>query len=183
MKGYIYCIKSPNTEEIYIGSTTNDLQRRFDYHRYDYNNRKGHITSSKIFDYGDAYIEMMEEMEFDDIKQLRKKEGEYQSTMKCVNKQIECNDKKQYDKEYYWKNREKRLQYNKEWSENNREKRKITNRKCREKHRERRNEELRGIYNKHKVNCDCGGSYSKYTKERHFQSKKHQSYEKKNNDI
>lgn len=183
MKGYIYCIKSPNTDEIYIGSTTNELQKRFYYHNYDYENRKGFITSSKIFEYGDAYIELIEEMDFDDIKELRKKEGEYQSNMKCVNKQIECNDRKKYDTEYYFKNREKRLLANKEWCKNNKDKRRITNRKCREKYKDERNKQLKERYAKNKVDCYCGGSYSKYTKERHFQSKKHQSYEKKNNDI
>ena len=183
MKGYIYSIKSPNTDEIYIGSTEKDLPTRFYFHKWDYENRKGFTTSSKILEYGDAYIELIEEMDFDDVKELGIKEGEYQSNMKCVNKQIECNDKKKYATEYYSKNREKRLLAYKEWCKNNMDKRRITNRKCREKHKDKRNKELKERYANNRVDCYCGGSYSKYSKERHFKTKKHQSYENKNNDI
>ena len=194
MKGYIYCIKSPNTDEIYIGSTTQTLHRRFYLHKWEYENKKGYISTSKIiFDYGDAYIEMMEEMEFDDINELRKKEGEYQSTMKCVNRKIECNYREQYCKEYRENNREKKREYDKKYRENNREKRNEYNREWCANNIERKRELRRKSYlknidkiimkRKETFLCECGSNVRKSDKAQHFRTKKHQSYEKNNSGI
>lgn len=80
--GRIYCIKSNFTDEIYIGSTTRWLKDRFQEHK----NKKNECSSKEIIKYGDAYIELMIEIQYNDIKELHAKEGEMIRSHKCVNK-------------------------------------------------------------------------------------------------
>jgi len=77
----IYTIRSPHTEQYYIGSTTQILCKRFSDHKINY---KGYlkgtsnfITSFKILELGDAYIELLEEINCDNKTQLEKREGEF----------------------------------------------------------------------------------------------------------
>lgn len=79
--GIIYCIKSDFTDEIYIGSTTRTLKDRFLEHLSKGNN----CSSKKILKYDDAYIELMIEIQYNDIRELQKKEGEMIRSHKCVN--------------------------------------------------------------------------------------------------
>jgi len=86
MKGFIYKISSPHTDKIYIGSTILTLEERLKNH-----NKKSNQTNSRlILSYGDAVIECLEEVEYEDVDILRQKEGEYirQYLDKCVNKII-----------------------------------------------------------------------------------------------
>lgn len=48
----IYSIRSHQTDQIYVGSTTQKLSERMAEHRY----KKGHI----LMNYSDAYIELIE---------------------------------------------------------------------------------------------------------------------------
>ena len=101
-KSMIYSIRSPATDKYYIGSTTQILCKRFSDHNVKYKlylNAKHHfVTSFKILELGDAYIELLEEYECDNKTQLEKREGELIREHKdnCVNKRIEGRTKKQY---------------------------------------------------------------------------------------
>ena len=77
--GRIYCIKSNFTDEIYIGSTIRTLKRRFQQHKYK------SCSANKILQYPDAYIELMIEIQYNDIRELHKKEGQMIRSHKCVN--------------------------------------------------------------------------------------------------
>jgi hypothetical protein len=55
---FVYKITSPHTDKVYIGSTKQLLYYRFRQHSSDNN----HTSSKKIFEYGDAYIECLEEV-------------------------------------------------------------------------------------------------------------------------
>jgi hypothetical protein len=80
--GRIYSIKSNYTDLIYIGSTTRWLKDRF----YQHKNKPNHSSAKEIMKYPDAYIELMIEFQYNDIKELRVKEGEMIRSHKCVNK-------------------------------------------------------------------------------------------------
>ena len=87
--GKIYCIRSHQTDDIYIGSTTSPLYKRFYNHKSGYNSwKKGernYTSSYSIMGYNDAYIELIEEYPCENRNQLNMKEGEYIRKMKCVN--------------------------------------------------------------------------------------------------
>lgn len=91
-KGYIYALKSTETDKIYIGSTLIDLRTRFSNHKSRYmklrgGERKG-CRSYIIFDYGidKVFIEKLEEYDNIDEYSLRKKEGEFiKDNKRCVN--------------------------------------------------------------------------------------------------
>ena len=66
---FIYTIRSPHTEKFYIGSTTQKLCKRFANHKSHYNayvnNTGNYITSFKIIEFGDSYIELLEQINCD----------------------------------------------------------------------------------------------------------------------
>jgi len=108
----IYKIKSPDTDKIYIGCTKSKLKRRLCEHnsRYkQYCNGKSHYYSSfDIIKYGNAEIELVEEVKVD--KDANVVEGNIiRETDNCVNRVIAGRTKRQY----YQDNRLKILNYKK----------------------------------------------------------------------
>ena len=87
--GKIYAIRSPNTDKIYIGSTTQSLKKRLWNHKNDnYNPTRGAermCTSKQIMDFGDHYIELLENFPCNTKEELNKREGELQRLHNCVN--------------------------------------------------------------------------------------------------
>ena len=134
---FIYAIRSPNSDKFYIGSTVCKLSKRFSLHKSVYksyiNGVIGPLTSSvKIFELGDAYIELLEQMNCDSKSQLEKREGDLIRLHKdcCVNRCIagrnkkqyyedNADKKKQYGKQYYEDNGDKIKQYGKQYYEDN----------------------------------------------------------------
>ena len=98
----IYTIRSPHTDQYYIGSTTQILCKRFGDHKKHYKlylDEKHHfVTSFKILELGDAYIELLEEINCENKNQLERREGELIREHKhnCVNKNIAGRTKKEY---------------------------------------------------------------------------------------
>jgi hypothetical protein len=89
--GRIYKIISDETDYVYIGSTTHQLNKRFANHKSAYNaylNNKGnYITSFEICKYIDAEIELIHEGLFDSKKDMEKLEGEIiRTTPNAINK-------------------------------------------------------------------------------------------------
>ena len=120
--GKIYTIRSHLTDEIYIGSTTQPLTKRLSKHKSDYkiwkNGKRNYVTSFKIIDFGDAYIELLEECPCDSKMLLEKREGELIRSTACVNRCIAGRTKK----EYYEDNKEHMKAYKSQWAKDNREK-------------------------------------------------------------
>ena len=83
MKGYIYKITSPSTDKIYIGSTILSIKHRLYCHI-----KNNNCSSMEIIKYGNVEIILLEEMEYENKIELRKKENEYIEINKtlCVNK-------------------------------------------------------------------------------------------------
>jgi len=78
----IYKICSNLTDKYYIGSTTQTLAQRLSKHVRDYkthikNNNTNYISSYEIIKYGDCYITLIEECNYNNRQQLCKREGEF----------------------------------------------------------------------------------------------------------
>ena len=91
--GYIYSIRSYQTELIYIGSTFGKLRQRLFQHKYNFrqfNLKTYHYVSSyEIVKYDDAYVELVKTYEKVNKMELKMFEGEHIRNNKCVNKKIE----------------------------------------------------------------------------------------------
>ena len=155
-KSVIYTIRSFQTEDIYIGSTTQMLAKRFHTHKNDYKlylaGKRHYVTSFKLLEHGDAYIELLEAYPCNSKTELERREGQLIRELECINKNIPGRTKK----EYYQDNRDKRLEQMKKYKEANKDKIK-----------ERENQ---------KHNCSCGGRYTHRNRSRHMKSPKHRRY-------
>jgi hypothetical protein len=139
MKGMIYILTSNG--KVYIGQTIKP-KTRFSNHKSDYENyKKGtqHYKSSyKIIELGDYKFEIIEEIEFEDKDDLKKREQFFMDLYKekgleVVNKccAYTGKNKKEYNRDYYQKNIDKKKQQNKKRYEKNKE---IIKQKNREKY-------------------------------------------------
>ena len=137
-KGKIYCIRSHQTDMVYVGSTINKLSQRMSHHRVHYrkylkDNSSRYTSSFEIIKHEDAYIELIKLCPCKCRVELEREEGKYIREMNCVNKRIAgrtykeyCQDnkekiKKRRDK-YYQKNKKKDINRINEWREKNKEK-------------------------------------------------------------
>lgn len=191
VSGIIYCIKSKETGEQYIGSTTIDLKVRLQCHwrslTYGSN-----CSSTKILAYGPDNVEVSVLEQFEDIEEseLRKKEGEYiRKSNNCVNIVVPGRTREEYYKDNAEVYRESRKQYyeaNKEqfserWKKYYNDHKEELNKKNHDYHvanKTVRNEVSRQYYNEHreeinakrnaKVPCEiCGAIRSKASLTQH----------------
>ena len=137
----IYVIRSYQTDKVYIGSTTQPLSKRLQKHKNSYkmykNGKSNFVTSYKMLDYDDHYIELVEKCPCDCREELRKIEGKYIREMDCVNKRIAGRSKKEYDKTYRSNNKERiKIIQSKHYMEN-KEKIKIMRAKYRSEYKEK----------------------------------------------
>lgn len=161
--GKIYTIRSHLTDEIYIGSTTQSLTKRLSSHKSKYKKwkkgEKNYTTSFKIIEFGDAYIELLEECPCDSKMILEKREGELIRSTDCVNKHIAGRTMK----EYYEDNRDTLLAQTKQYQQDNRD----TYLAYKKQYYEQRKEIRK---------CVCGSEYDygkSSTKNRHYRTTRH----------
>lgn len=95
----IYCIRSYQTDDVYIGSTTRKLCQRMAEHRRDFKDEKRYTSSSELLKYDDCYAELIKECPCENIQQLRKIEGEYIRKTDCVNKRVAGRKQNQWKKD------------------------------------------------------------------------------------
>jgi hypothetical protein len=180
----IYKIWSPtHPDDIYIGSTTQPLSKRIGSHRRhykQYQNGKRHYTSSyKILEYGDAKIELIENVNCNNKEQLVAREGHYIRTMDCVNKNIAGRT----DKQYYQDNKERILQQTKQYQQYNKEQIKQLKKQYYQDNKERilqqtkqyqqYNKQKIKAYKEEKVTCECGAILSKASLYKHRKRQVH----------
>lgn len=165
--GRVYSLRSPNTNDIYIGSTFNPLYKRLGGHKIDfglYQKKKGdYITSYKIIEKGEPYIELIEQYENLTKEQLNRHEGEFIRAMDCVNKCVAGRTKKEYrdDKKEMIELKDK------EYRDNHKNDKKEYDAKFRKK----KEDEI-----KKKIKCECSGTYQNKNKNKHFKTKQHCDY-------
>ena len=180
--GKIYSIRSHRTDKIYIGSTIDTLSRRMSAHRSQYkrykNNKHHFMTSFYIFEFGDAYIELLDNCSCNSKEELLKTEGELIRNNICVNKCIPDRTQKEWRvdnkeklKEYYQDNKEKIKKSN----EDNKEKISIRKEEYYNNNKERRKEYYNNNKEKFKEmnKCECGIEIQKQSIYKHEKSKKH----------
>lgn len=135
--GKIYVIKSPQTDQVYYGSTMHPLNIRFSVHKSQYKKfLEGKIpyvcSSSRILHYKDAFIELIEDYECETKEDLEKREMEYIKNNPCVNIQGKGatwtkEDHRAYQKEYRLKNAEKEKEYKKAYHKSHYKPKKVKN--------------------------------------------------------
>ena len=147
-KAKIYCIRSPNTDLIYIGATCQLLSKRMSTHRSDSKSDSRPYTSSKvILECGEAYIELLENYPCSNKEELSKKEGEYIRSHNCCNKNIAGRTISEYyevnkevlaerKKQRYESNKEEILEQQKQYREANKDVVLERQKKYRESHKE-----------------------------------------------
>lgn len=112
-KGKIYCLRSHQTDNVYIGSTIQTLAKRKGGHISAYNSylkkKCSWMTSFDIVKYGDFYIELIEDYPCENKQHLEKKEGEYIRDRVCVNKIIVGRTDKELLNKYREKNKDKKF--------------------------------------------------------------------------
>lgn len=181
-KSKIYVIRSAQTDQVYVGSTTQRLSKRF----YDHKNKANLCTSKLMLEFDDAYIELIEKYPCNDGEELRRREGEWIRKLNSVNIVIPCRTRKEYRednkvalsikfKQWYDKNKYaravKKRQYAKMYRAANKE-------KCaaRDKVYYNKNKEKIDARLNLKFECPCGGQYTNRNKSRHFKTKTHRIF-------
>ena len=184
--GKIYTLRSYQTDDVYIGSTTQSLAVRKGGHRRDYTNYlKGEncfVTSFNIIKFDDCYIELIENYPCISRNELERREGQLIREMECVNKCIAGRT----PKEYYERNKKAIAEQQKKWREANKEVMAEKSKEYREANKEKIAENKKKYYelnkevisekNKEKYNCECGSVLRKSDKSRHESTKKHKEY-------
>lgn len=127
--GKIYAIRSHQTDQVYIGSTTQTLTQRFAVHKSHYIKNCSTCTSSILFQYDDVYIDLIELFPCSTRVEMDRREGEIiKSTPNCVNRHIAGRTRQEYRSDnpmvmklWYERNPDKKKQYNKKTYERHKE--------------------------------------------------------------
>ena len=125
--GRIYKLVSDETDDIYIGSTIQTLERRESGHTWDYKRygegKQHYMSSYKVVKYRDMRIELIFEGEFESVKEMHQLEGEYiRNTANSINRCIAGRSRQESDKEYRKNNKHKIQEKDKNYRENNKDK-------------------------------------------------------------
>jgi len=171
----IYKITSEHTYKIYIGSTTKNLNDRITGHKSNYNKWKDNKTrpycsSYKLYNLGDIKYELLELYKCNNKKELLQREAYYikQNYNLVVNKNkptLSEEEKIEWQKEYYVKNKEQIDKHQKEYYEKNKEKFK----EYYEKNKEQMDKRSKRYYEKNK---ELFKEYYAKNKERIYQQQK-----------
>ena len=150
--GKIYKIVCNVTNEIYIGSTIQTLNKRLKNHKYSKN-----CKSINIINRGDYEIILIKDYPCDSKWELEEEEGKYIRENDCINRKIphRTNEEwkehqKEYHKEYYENNKEKNKEKKKEYYENNKEKKKIKMKEYYENNKDKIKEYYKKYYQENK---------------------------------
>ena len=119
----IYKILNSETDDIYIGSTTQKISKRMTNHKTQAKRGKSHLLYQKMREIGDDkfYIELVEDYPCDSLEQLNRREGEWIRQIATLNEKVAGRTKKEYAndnrniknqkaREYYQENREQELE-------------------------------------------------------------------------
>ena len=158
----IYKIVCNVTRLVYVGATCEKyLSNRLAGHCSQYKcylskTNKNYITSFKVLENNDFYIELLEKANCSDKDELKKIEGQWIRKCNCVNKRVEDRTKQEYKKIYKQLNKEQIKEQDKEYY--------------------LKNKELIREKQSTKYTCICGNILSINSKSRHEKRKKHQKY-------
>ena len=173
--GYVYQIYDNTNDNVYYGSTIRTLSKRMAAHESKYTlwcaGKGNNVTSFDIIENGDYDISLVEEVEYQNRKELHTRERFYIKNNVCVNK---CIPLRTY-KEYYHDNKDKIIEKIRKYREDNKETINENNRKLYEDNRETIREKR-----KEKMTCICGSIFRKLYQKKHDESPKHLNFMKDN---
>ena len=113
--GKIYTIRCREDNNlIYVGSTVQPLYKRWHQHKKIYNKENDKAYNKLLYikmreiGFDSFYIELYENFNCDNIEQLLKREGEVIREIGTLNKKIEGRTNKEYKKQYYNENKDKK---------------------------------------------------------------------------
>ena len=163
----IYKITSANSDGVYIGSTTLELDRRLRHHEQQTQIGRNKCTSRDIITLGDFRIELLEEFPCDTREELNIREGYW---MKQFPNRVNRCLAGRTSMEYHFDNRERLL-----------ERMKIRSKKDYQANKAKVLERSKIKWNEtgsKKVICGCGLTiaYKSSRSSRHIKSKRHQNY-------
>lgn len=106
----IYKLWCYETDDVYVGSTTQKLSNRLYQHK-----SKLNCSSKILFEKSDnVKIELIEEFPCENKNQLKQREGHFIREINCVNKRIAGRTIKEYYQDNYEQIREQQKQYKKQ---------------------------------------------------------------------
>jgi hypothetical protein len=153
----IYCIRSHQTQQIYIGSTTQPLYKRFSKHKTMY------CSSKEIMKYPDCYIELLENYACADKNELNRREGQLIRLHNCINKNIAGRTPIEWREEHKDELKQSRDEHKDEKQQYDIQ--------YRTDNKQIRNEKQ----NKPNI-CTCGSHYTQSNKQQHFKTHKHKEF-------
>ena len=172
--GKIYKVVNNLNSEIYVGSTTMDLDKRMIKHKCDAKQRP-HL--SKFYTYmndtgiDNFEIELIEDYPCETQEELRKREGKVIKAMATLNQRIAGRTPAEYNKEYRQTKKDKINTRRNERRKETPEKTKADRKKDGALYRQRHTEKIKEKASE-RIECECGGSYRRSDKSQHIQSKK-----------
>ena len=179
--GKIYKITNTENSEVYVGSSTIDLDDRMIKHK-NFAKKKPDVSNlyrlmNKI-GVDKFNIELIENCPCESQNELEKREGEIIKEIGTLNQQVvgrTDEEKKELKKEYKKQNKDKINKKRNERRKENPEKTKEEYKKYSAQYRERHPEKIKEWHTT-KVECECGGKYTLSHKAEHMKSKKHLKY-------
>ena len=171
----IYKVVNRLNSEIYVGSSTVDLEQRMIKHRCEAKQRP---YLSKFYTYMNELgidnfeIELIEEFPCECQEELRRREGEIIQEIGTLNQRVAGRTTAEYGKEYSKNNRDKINKRRNERRQENPEKTKEERKRDGALYRQRHPEQIKEWHTT-KIDCDCGGKYTLSHKAEHMNSKKH----------
>jgi group I intron endonuclease len=163
---YAIVCKDCEIKDMYVGSTNNIDKRKICHKSNCYNvnsdhyNRKVYKFIRENGGFDNFKFQILEEVCCENKQELLERERFY---VECLEPSLNIEVPSRSKKEYYQDHREEKLEYQKEYYQENQENYK----KYYQDHRDKLTE---------KINCECGGTYTRPHKAKHFKTKKHQDY-------
>ena len=176
--GRIYKIICSQSDDVYIGSTFNELRVRFSQHKNLYDSwSEGKTNKCSIYPIIEKYgidkfkIILISEYNVVDKHHLHAYEQLWINKTRCVNEINPLYFKKLRQKDYAKNNKEKITEYKKQYNDTNQETIKVKRKQYRES-----NKEAIKAKKSEKVQCGCGVEHTRSHKARHEKSKTHQTW-------
>lgn len=188
--GKIYGIRNTITEDVYVGSTTNSLEKRMTKHRYDMKtSHKCHRALYTLMnELGSEcfYIELIEAFPRNTKLELLAREGHYIREQGTLNKKVPGRTTKEWNQENRAKNGDRLRECNRQYRAANQQ---VINEKGRDRYHsnlEYERSRAKKYYEQHKnqhkatmarinhpVECQwCGSSVKKHSLPKHLRSEK-----------
>jgi len=184
--GKIYSILNSEDNEVYVGSTTQSLVKRFSVHRGAYreeaNKNRPLYKHMNELGFDRFYIKLVEEYPCENFSQLSHREGHFIREIGTLNKRVEGRTVKEYRKD----NRDEIAEQQKQYRKDNREEIAKRDKQYYKDHKDGISEQQKQYYKDNKemiaerkgriFECPCGGKCRWGNKAQHFKTKKHLAF-------